>query len=149
MSGLIRRAVVPHGLSLAFSALLALALVGQALTGLAEYNEQARSAELPTLSQKYPDHAMAIVRLRVAPPVGDTSRDEITHDLRKLFPRLHDLRWTDAVAPEAAPTLLAQQLGFDATVRDYLTRKLTETGDPDKDAVLALAETFLTIGGAA
>jgi hypothetical protein len=39
-----------HSLTLAFTALLLGALVGQALTGLAGYNEQARDAELPTLT---------------------------------------------------------------------------------------------------
>lgn len=39
-----------HSLTLAFTGLLLGALVGQALTGLAGYNEQARDAQLPTLS---------------------------------------------------------------------------------------------------
>jgi hypothetical protein len=39
-----------HSLTLAFTGLLGGALVGQALTGLADYNEQARDAQLPTLS---------------------------------------------------------------------------------------------------
>jgi hypothetical protein len=39
-----------HSLTLAFTLLLLGALVGQALTGLAGYNEQARDAQLPTLS---------------------------------------------------------------------------------------------------
>jgi hypothetical protein len=39
-----------HSLTLAFTALLVAALVGQATTGLAGYNEQARDAQLPTLS---------------------------------------------------------------------------------------------------
>ena len=39
-----------HSLTVAFTGLLLCALVGQALTGLAGYNEQARDAQLPTLS---------------------------------------------------------------------------------------------------
>lgn len=39
-----------HTLSLAFTGLLVIALVGQALTGLAEYNEQVRDAGLPSLT---------------------------------------------------------------------------------------------------
>jgi hypothetical protein len=39
-----------HSLTLAFTGLLLAALVGQALTGVAGYNEQARDAQLPTLS---------------------------------------------------------------------------------------------------
>jgi exonuclease SbcD len=104
-------------------------------------------AELPALADRYPDRATAIVRVTVSPPVGDTSRDEIARQLRKLFPRLHDLRWADAATLETAPATFPRQLGFEATVRGYLTRKLTEAGDADKDAVLALAETFLAAGG--
>jgi exonuclease SbcD len=101
-------------------------------------------AELPTLAEKYPDHATAIVRVVVAPPAGGTSRDEIGRQVRKLFPRLHDLRWADIAAPDVA-TPFAVRSGFETTVRDYLTEKLA--ADPDKDAVLALAETFLNSGG--
>jgi hypothetical protein len=39
-----------HSLTLAFTGLLLAALVGQAVTGLSGYNEQARDAQLPTLS---------------------------------------------------------------------------------------------------
>lgn len=102
-------------------------------------------AELPGLAVKYPHHATAIVRLSVSPPAGATSRDEIGRQLRKLFPRLHDLKWTDTAAPKAAPSTLKPHLGFEPTVRDYLTEKLGT--DPDKDAVLALAEAFLKTGG--
>src|SRR5205085_763334 len=99
--------------------------------------------ELPGLAEKYPDHVTAIVRVTVTPPSGGTSRDEIARRLRKLFPRLHDLRWADSLPPDTAPTTFAPRLGFETTVRDYLTQKLTEAGDPDRDAVLALAESFL------
>jgi hypothetical protein len=44
------RGLRDHSLSLAFTGLLAAALTGQALTGLAGYNEQARDAQLPTLT---------------------------------------------------------------------------------------------------
>jgi uncharacterized protein DUF6766 len=39
-----------HSLTLAFTGLLLAALIGQALTGVAGYNEQARDAQLPTLT---------------------------------------------------------------------------------------------------
>jgi hypothetical protein len=39
-----------YSLTLAFTGLLLAALVGQALTGVASYNEQARDAQLPTLT---------------------------------------------------------------------------------------------------
>jgi len=44
------RGLRDHGLSLAFTALLVVAMVGQSITGLADYNDQARDAQLPTLT---------------------------------------------------------------------------------------------------
>jgi hypothetical protein len=85
--------------------------------------------------------------LTVAPPAGGTSRDEIARQLRRLFPRLHDLRWADTQSEGTTPSAFAPRAGFETTVRDYLTQKLTEAGDADKDAVLALAETFLKSAG--
>jgi len=104
------------------------------------------AAELPGLAEKYPDHATAIVRVTVAPPAGDTSRDEIARQLRRLFPRLHDLKWADAATPDATPGGFTPRQGFETTVREYLAEKLA--ADPDKDAVLALVESFLTTAGA-
>lgn len=106
-------------------------------------------AELPTLATQYPDHETAIVRVTVAQPRGDLSRDEVTRQLRKLFPRLHELKWADASrsdASEAAPKFVPRA-GFETTIRDYLGEKLA--ADPDKDAILALAETFLHHAGEA
>ena len=45
-----RRALRAHGLALAFTALLVLALVGQAFAGHADYNDQAGDAGLPLLT---------------------------------------------------------------------------------------------------
>lgn len=100
-------------------------------------------AELPGLADRYPDRETAIVNVTVTPPTGGLSRDEVARQVRKLFPRLHDLKWADAGrADDPAPTKFTPRAGFGTTVRDWLTEKLAD--DPDKDAVLALAETFLT-----
>jgi exonuclease SbcD len=99
--------------------------------------------ELPGLAEKYLDHETAIVRVRAGRPTGDLSRDEIARQLRRVFPRLYELTWADAVRPDdAAPSRFSPRAGFETTVRECLTEKLA--ADPDKDAVLALAETFLT-----
>ncbi len=104
-------------------------------------------ADLPLLAATYPDHETAIVRITVAQPQGDLSRDEVTRQLRKLFPRLHELKWADAGradSGEATPKFIPRA-GFESTIRDYLGEKLA--ADPDKDAILALAETFLHDAG--
>ncbi len=103
-------------------------------------------ADLPTLAEKYPDAATAIVRV-FATPGGTLSRDEVTRQLRKLFPRLHDLRWADTGAADETPPKFTPRAGFETTVRDYLTEQLAV--DPDRAAVLALAETYLKDAGEA
>jgi CheY-like chemotaxis protein len=113
------------------------ALAGVTLCALTGYT--------PSEADRYPDRETAIVRVSVAPPSGGTSRDEIARQLRKLFPRLHDLRWADTAAPDEVPTGFTPRAGFETTVRDYLTEKLA--GDRDREAVLALAETFLRTAG--
>ncbi len=100
-------------------------------------------AELPGLAAKYPDAATAIVRLRVKLPLGALSRIEVEKHLKAIFPRRHELSFAGD-EPEAATvaTPSGPSAGFDEIVRDYLTAHLA--GDPDKDAVLALADQFLT-----
>jgi len=103
--------------------------------------------ELPKLAERYPDHATALVRLILAPPTGNTDRDDVARQLKKLFPRWHSLDWADPQRSEAesSRSKFDPRAGFEATVRDYLTEQLA--GDPDAPAVLALADTFLAPGG--
>lgn len=102
-------------------------------------------AELPGLADRYPDRETAIVRVRVAPPAGDMSRDEVARQLRRLFPRLHDLTWADAGrGDDATPSRFSPRAGFETTVREWLSSNEKLAADPDREAVLALAETFLT-----
>ncbi len=103
--------------------------------------------ELPKLAERYPDHATALVRLILAPPPGNTDRDDVARQLKKLFPRWHSLDWADPQRSEAesSRSKFDPRAGFEATVRDYLTEQLA--GDPDAAAVLALADTFLAPGG--
>ncbi len=103
-------------------------------------------AALPTLAEKYPDRDTAFVRLTVHPPAGGTSRDEIARRLKAVFPRWHALAWADADRPaDAQIGGVVATAGFEPTVRTYLAERLAD--DPDRAAVLALAEMFLTGGG--
>ena len=100
-------------------------------------------AELPGLAAKYPDAATAIVRLRVKLPLGTLSRIDVEKQLKAIFPRRHELSFVgdEPAAPtEAVPS--GPTAGYAETVRTYLTTQLE--ADPDRAAVLELAESFLT-----
>jgi exonuclease SbcD len=101
------------------------------------------AAELPTLADHYPDRATAIVRIRVPHNGTGTSRHEITQDLRRLFPRYAEIAWikTETSSPVAGSGNFTPQADFRSTIRDFLKGKLE--GDPDKEEVLSLAESFL------
>lgn len=99
-------------------------------------------AELSALAEKYPDHDTAIVRITIEKDGERLGRDEIGRKLRTLFPRLHQLRFPEtAPVSEASPGVSGSDKPFAERVRAYLADALTS--DPDRDAVIALAETFL------
>jgi exonuclease SbcD len=105
-------------------------------------------AELPALADRFPEREKAIVRVTVDPTGGGPSRDETARTLRRLFPRLYELKWADpsgGTGEQAAQ--FTPRAGFATTVLDYLADRLKD--DAHRDAVLALAETFLADGGEA
>ncbi len=100
-------------------------------------------ADLPGLAAKYPDAATAVVRLRVRLPLGTLSRIDVEKQLKAIFPRRHELSFLgDEAAAPAAAAASAPTAGYAETVRTYLTSQLE--ADPDRAAVLDLAESFLT-----
>lgn len=105
--------------------------------------------ELPKLADRFPDRDKAIVSVTVTPSTGGTSRDEIARQLRRLFPRLHQLKWADnpRQQPSAESGTFAPRADLGSTVRDYLARRLTD--DPDKHLVMVLADEFLRTEGEA
>lgn len=103
--------------------------------------------ELQALPEKYPDHNEAIVRFLVHPPTAH-SRDEMSRQLKRIFPRWHALAWVEPVTSDAAnKAKFSPQAGFEDTIRTYLCDQLDRENDPDKTHVLALADTFLKPGG--
>lgn len=98
--------------------------------------------ELASLVDRFPDRQKALVRFHLSPPSGGRSRDDIVRELRRLYPRWCEFNWAD---PRTADTEESKRFvvraGFETTIRDYLNEKLV--GDPDRTAVLELAETFL------
>ena len=100
-------------------------------------------AEVEALAVKYPDRENAIVRIRIDGIAEGTSRDEIARQLRKTFPRWHEIKWERAESTNGAGEhRYDSRAGFDSTVRKFLADQLA--GDADGADVLALAETFLT-----
>jgi exonuclease SbcD len=108
------------------------------------------AVELPALAERYPEaeRQRAIFRVTVTPAAAGPSRDEVNRELRRLFPRLHELRWAEADGEddEGRPTF-TPRAGFGSTVREYLGLRLQN--DPDREELLALAETFLRAEGEA
>jgi exonuclease SbcD len=99
-------------------------------------------AELPGLAEKYPDHDTAIVRITIEKDGEKVSRDEIGRKLRTLFPRLHQLWLPETTsAGEVTSSVSGADKPFAERIRAYLADSLAN--DPDRDAVIALAETFL------
>src|SRR5262249_40137280 len=92
----------------------------------------------------HPERETAFVRVIVG--ACDLPRDGVMRALRSAFPRLHEVRW-----PDDAPTAAGDTDGggqtygpadVSGTVRRYLERELPGD-DPDRTAVLALADRFL------
>jgi hypothetical protein len=103
-------------------------------------------AELPNLAERFPDCETAIVSVTVNPSSAGPSRDEIARQIRRVFPRLHELKWAaDTVCKDASDQagFFSPKADFAGNVRAYLARELARYGDNDKDAILALAEEFL------
>jgi exonuclease SbcD len=96
-------------------------------------------AELPCLAERYPDAAKTIARFTLTPS-ATVSRDDATRQLRRLFPRWHEIRWHDP-KPEGDAPAMSPKRELAEGVREYLNGRLKD--DPDRDAILNLAEQFL------
>jgi exonuclease SbcD len=103
------------------------------------------AAELPTLADRFPDHATALVNLHVRYTAGVDSLEGILRELDGVFPRWYARDWTES--GELGPSLTAGEAspakGFAATVRDYLADELANHGDDERNAVLGLADELL------
>ena len=98
---------------------------------------------IAALADQYPARESAIVRIFIKGLGEGASRDEITRQLKRTFPRYHEIRWEAEESTGDAPAhRYDSRSGFDATVRTFLGDRLA--ADPDAVEVLALAETFLT-----
>jgi exonuclease SbcD len=101
--------------------------------------------EMPSLAERFPNRETAIVRVTVEPAGSGPSRDEIARGIRRIFPRLHELKWAKDARKEASAEsgTFTPRADFSSTVRNYLIEQLSD--DPDKELVLALADEFLRV----
>lgn len=103
------------------------------------------TSELPTLADRYPDHATALVNLHVRYTAGVESLETILRQLDETFPRWYARDWTEtgALGPSVTGGEASPTKGFAATVRDYLGDELANYADDDRDAILGMADELL------
>jgi exonuclease SbcD len=100
--------------------------------------------ELPRLTEMYPDHDRALVRLQVTYQAGTDNLEAILRQLDDIFPRWYDRSWSEVgeLSPRrtdhAEPT---PQQSFRETVLGYLDRELAD--NPDRDELLDRAQALL------
>jgi exonuclease SbcD len=102
-------------------------------------------ADIPDLQKRYPNSQRDLVRLDVTYTAGVDNREEMLRQLEDVFPRWYDRTITEAGA--LGPTLVvgeaARAKSFEDTVRDYLTRELTNHDEAARDKILARAEALM------
>jgi exonuclease SbcD len=100
-------------------------------------------AELPTLAERYPDAARALVKLDVTYRPGEDDLPAILNELDRLFPRCY-LRTHHPAVTASAPSTAVNlpdtphgESGPTGTVLAYLEHMLTD--DPDREDLLTMA----------
>jgi exonuclease SbcD len=102
--------------------------------------------ELPRLRARYPDADRALVRYRLVWTAGVDNREAILRELDAIFPRWYEreVREANTLGPTLAdPNPAPAHRSFGETVRDYLQTELMNHPDPERDAILRLAEKLL------
>lgn len=101
--------------------------------------------ELPGLSVQYPERDKAIVKVTVAcEGLGQMSREEVQQRLKRIFQRLYSVEFVRSdMPPDEVDGELRPRKSYQETVRDYLLSAAELANDPDRAAVLELAEQYL------
>lgn len=102
--------------------------------------------ELPRLRARYPDADRALVRYRLVWTAGVDNREAILRELDGIFPRWYEreVREANALGATLVPATAAPvHRSFGETVRDYLQTELMNHPDPEREALLRLAEALL------
>lgn len=106
------------------------------------------AAELPALAARFPDSSAALIHVTVTYLPGGPAREEITRVIRNTFPRHTEITWTKPESVVAGGRSLGIKPAADyrTTVREFLARSdVLPDSDPDKKALLDLAETFFNL----
>ncbi|VTS02075.1 metallophosphoesterase family protein [Tuwongella immobilis] len=100
--------------------------------------------ELPVLEKLYPEAATALVNLHLIYTAGTDSLESILADLDRIFPRWYAREWQEANAVGASLVRESTPvMSFGQTVREYLDRELIQHDETERQAILALAESFI------
>ncbi|HEX8204334.1 MAG TPA: metallophosphoesterase [Isosphaeraceae bacterium] len=99
--------------------------------------------DLPRLKQRYPVAVPDLVRFELAYTPGVDRLEDLLREIEAIFPNWYDreCRVAGAGAPMTSAAVAAQQGSVHDVVVGYLREQLA--GQPDADAVLAMAEAFL------
>lgn len=105
--------------------------------------------QLPQLRAKYPDAEHALVHYRLTWKAGEHDREELLRELDTIFPRWYEREICEAstLRTGSADADLSSARNPRQVVRDFLGTALQDN-DPDRDELLALAETLLEKYGA-
>jgi DNA repair protein SbcD/Mre11 len=97
------------------------------------------------LREQYPDAKGDLVKLQLTHRAGVDNLEEALRELDAIFPNWYARDWKDVGALGDTLTVgeADHHKSFEETVRDYLRHELTNHPEPDRDAVLALAEDLL------
>lgn len=101
-------------------------------------------AEIPLLTQRFPDHESALVNLRFEYQAGRDDLFEIQRQLEAIFPRWYDRDWKSR--GELGPAFVlgeAAAKSFEASVRDYLRDQLMNHSEEERAALFTLAESYI------
>jgi DNA repair protein SbcD/Mre11 len=98
--------------------------------------------DLQRWRDEYPQAAAMLAKVAIRHRPEQGGRNEVLRRLKDFLPRIASVAWEGTETASApAERSFAPRADFRSSVREYLERRLAD--DPDKDAVLALADSFL------
>lgn len=101
--------------------------------------------QIPSLTERYPDAARALVKYRLEWKPGEHNRDELVRQIESVFPRCYDSNFVEVgKAAEATrhASLPDTPMTHEQTVLHFLEKELTD--DPDRDEILQMARELVS-----